>query len=131
MIEPSVGAAKCVPSSIRAFTAAAIVGFACPTHITPKPLWKSVYWLPSTSQTCEPLPTVRYVGQGSFFWNCDGTPPGMTALARSKYSPDLRVRSRRRARSRSISELTRSRSMFRGAAGSVADMREHLLQWVT
>ena len=83
MIEPSVGAAKCVPSSIRALTAAPIVGFACPTHITPKPLWKSVYWLPSTSQTCEPLPCVRYVGQGSFFWNCDGTPPGMTALARS------------------------------------------------
>jgi hypothetical protein len=28
MIEPSVGAAKCVPSSIRAFTAAATSGFA-------------------------------------------------------------------------------------------------------
>ncbi len=41
-IEPSVGAAKCVPSAIRSFTAAAMTGFACPTHITPNPLWKSV-----------------------------------------------------------------------------------------
>ena len=55
-IEPSVGAAKCVPSAIRAFTAAAMTGFACPTHITPNPLWKSVYWLPSTSQTYAPEP---------------------------------------------------------------------------
>ena len=56
MIEPSVGAAKWVPSSIRAFTAAAMIGFACPTHMTPKPLWKSRYSLPSTSQTWAPTP---------------------------------------------------------------------------
>jgi hypothetical protein len=55
-IEPSVGAAKCVPSSIRALTAAAITGFACPTHMTPKPLWKSRYSFPSTSQTWAPTP---------------------------------------------------------------------------
>ena len=59
MIEPSVGAAKCVPSSIRAFTAAAITGFAWPTHITPKPLWKSTYSLPSTSHTRAPEPRSR------------------------------------------------------------------------
>jgi hypothetical protein len=55
-IEPSVGAAKWVPSSIRAFTAAPTVGLAWPMHITPKPLWKSAYSLPSTSQTRLPLP---------------------------------------------------------------------------
>ena len=56
MIEPSVGAAKCVPSSMRALTAAAMAGLAWPTHMTPKPLWKSRYSLPSTSQTFAPLP---------------------------------------------------------------------------
>jgi len=40
-IEPSVGAAKWVPSSIRALTAAPTSGLAWPMHITPKPLWKS------------------------------------------------------------------------------------------
>jgi hypothetical protein len=55
-IEPLVGAAKCVPSSWRAFTASPTVGFACPMHITPNPLWKSTYSLPSTSQTSAPLP---------------------------------------------------------------------------
>ena len=58
-IEPSVGAAKCVPSSIRALTAAAITGLAWPTHMTPKPLWKSMYSLPSTSQTRAPSPRER------------------------------------------------------------------------
>ncbi len=56
MIEPSVGAAKWVPLSTCSFTAAAILGLAWLTHITPKPLWKSTYWLPSTSQTSAPLP---------------------------------------------------------------------------
>ena len=42
-IDPSVGAAKWVPRSTRAFTAAPTVGLACPMHITPKPLWKSTY----------------------------------------------------------------------------------------
>src|SRR4051812_42106848 len=121
VIEPSVGAAKCVPSSIRALTAAAMVGFAWPTHMTPKPLWKSTYSLPSTSHTFAPDPRTRYVGHGSLHWNCDGTPPGMTAEARAKYSLDFAVRSRRRARSRSISSLTRAGSMCCGA-GSVADM---------
>ena len=55
-IEPSVGAAKWVPRSICALTAAPTTGFAWPMHITPKPLWKSVYSLPSTSQTRLPSP---------------------------------------------------------------------------
>ncbi len=79
MIEPSVGAAKWLPSAIALETAAAITGLACPTHITPKPLWKSRYSLPSTSQTAAPCPRSRYTGHGSARWNCDGTPPGMTA----------------------------------------------------
>ncbi len=58
-IEPSVGAAKWVPSSTRAFTAAPTVGFAWPMHMTPKPLWKSTYSLPSTSQTRLPSPRSR------------------------------------------------------------------------
>ena len=58
-IEPSVGAAKWEPWSIRALTAAEIAGLAWPTHITPKPLWKSTYSLPSTSQTCAPAPRSR------------------------------------------------------------------------
>ena len=56
VIEPSVGAAKWVPRTARSATALAITGFAWPTHITPKPLWKSTYSLPSTSQTCAPEP---------------------------------------------------------------------------
>ena len=58
-IEPSVGAAKWVPRSIRALTASPIVGFAWPTAMTPKPLWKSTYSPPSTSQTRAPLPRSR------------------------------------------------------------------------
>src|SRR5215218_3967906 len=111
VIEPSVGAAKWVPASMRAFTAAAITGFAWPTHITPKPLWKSRYSLPSTSHTRAPSPRSRYTGHGSLFWNCEGTPPGMTAEARWKYSPERRVRSTRLAFSRSVSMATRAGSM--------------------
>ncbi len=55
-IEPSVGAAKWVPRSIWALTAAPTVGLAWPMHITPNPLWKSTYSLPSTSQTRLPSP---------------------------------------------------------------------------
>ena len=58
-IEPSVGAAKWVPRSMRAFTAAPTVGFAWPIAITPKPLWKSTYSWPSTSQTRAPSPRSR------------------------------------------------------------------------
>ncbi len=33
-----------------------------PTTLTPKPPWKSVYSVPSTSQTREPEPRSRYTG---------------------------------------------------------------------
>ncbi len=58
-IEPSVGAAKCDPRPARSLTAATMAGLAWPTHITPKPLWKSTYSFPSTSHTCEPSPWER------------------------------------------------------------------------
>ena len=64
-------------------TASAILGFAWPTHMTPNPLWKSMYSLPSTSQTCAPVPRSTYTGQGSFSWKEDGTPFGITLRARS------------------------------------------------
>ena len=55
----SVGAAKCVPSSSRASTARVIAGWAWPCGIEPKPLWKSIRSVPSTSQTFEPEPRSR------------------------------------------------------------------------
>ena len=55
----SVGAAKCVPSSRRSRTARVIAGWACPWGIEPKPLWKSIISVPSTSQTREPEPRSR------------------------------------------------------------------------
>ena len=55
----SVGAAKCVPSSMRFATARVIAGCAWPCGIEPKPLWKSIISVPSTSQTREPDPRSR------------------------------------------------------------------------
>ena len=55
-IEPSVGAAKCDPRAACSETALTTAGLAWPTHMTPKPLWKSTYSLPSTSHTREPSP---------------------------------------------------------------------------
>ena len=40
-------------------SASTIFGCACPTMLTPKPPWKSLYSVPSTSQTLEPLPRWR------------------------------------------------------------------------
>ena len=122
VIEPSVGAAKCVPSSIWARTAAAITGLAWPTHMTPNPLWKSMYSLPSTSHTREPWPRSRYTGHGSLRWKEEGTPPGMTDAARSYVRPEPAVRSRWIARSRSANSATRAGSI-RVAAGSIVVMR--------
>ena len=55
----SVGRPKWVPSRWRAVTAAVIAGWAWPCTIALKPLWKSRYSLPSTSQTRAPSPRVR------------------------------------------------------------------------
>ena len=43
-------------------SASTILGCAWPTTLTPKPPWKSLYSVPSTSQTLEPLPFSRYTG---------------------------------------------------------------------
>src|SRR3954468_18593702 len=77
--------------------------------MTPKPLWKSMYSVPSTSQTRARRPRATYTGQGSERWNDDGTPAGMTAFARAKYSPERDVRATSRSRSRAVSAATRSR----------------------
>ena len=58
-IPSSVCAAKCVPSAARSVIARVITGCACPCVIEPKPLWKSRYSVPSTSQTRWPSPCVR------------------------------------------------------------------------
>ncbi len=54
--------------------ASATFGSAWPTTIEPKPLWKSAYSFPSTSQTWLPFPSRRYTGYGSHAWKDDGTP---------------------------------------------------------
>src|SRR3954447_18920097 len=118
-IEPSVGAAKCEPRAARSLTARTTAGFAWPTHITPKPLWKSTYSLPSTSHTRAPSPCDRYVGRGSAAGNELGTPRGMRVTARSNAACEPGVRSSSAARSRSISSRTRARSI----AAKVVAMR--------
>ena len=52
----SVVAPKWVPSAARSRTAATITGWAWPWTIALKPLWKSTYSLPSTSQMRAPSP---------------------------------------------------------------------------
>ena len=120
LIECAVGAAKWVPRSTWRFTASAIRGFAWPTHITPKPLWKSMYSFPSTSHTCAPDPRSTYTGQGSFSWNEEGTPFGITLRARSYVSPERGVRAANRSRWRAVSSATRRRSIS-GAVGAAAE----------
>src|SRR3954447_3892760 len=110
-IEPSVGAAKCEAFAARSVTARTMAGLAWPTHITPKPLWKSTYSLPSTSHTFDPSPWERYVGRGSAAWKELGTPRGMTVTARSNAACDPGVRSSSAARSRSMSSRRRARSI--------------------
>ena len=55
----SVVTAKWMPWSATARIASTIFGCACPTTFTPNPPWKSMYSLPSTSQTFEPWPRRR------------------------------------------------------------------------
>ncbi len=73
------GCAKCEPRAIRSLTAVTTAGWAWPTTITPKPLWKSTYSLPSTSHTWLPLPWSMNTGCGGVSWNDDGTPRGIDA----------------------------------------------------
>ena len=55
----SVVTAKWIASSAAFLMASTIFGWAWPTTFTPNPPWKSMYSLPSTSQTLEPLPCAR------------------------------------------------------------------------
>ena len=55
----SVLTAKCVPDDAAFVIASTIFGWACPTTLTPNPLWKSKYSLPSTSHAREPAPRSR------------------------------------------------------------------------
>ena len=58
----SVVTAKWIPRSATLRIAWTIFGWAWPTTFTPKPPWKSVYSVPSTSQTFDPDPRLRYTG---------------------------------------------------------------------
>src|SRR5688572_1073405 len=126
-IEWVVGAAKWVPRSTWRLTASTISRFAWPTHITPKPLWKSMYSFPSTSQTCAPVPRSTYTGQGSFSWKEEGTPFGITFRARSYVSPERGVRSANRSRWRLVNSASRRRSI--SGAGVVAAEGSTLIAW--
>ncbi len=55
----SVLTAKWMPWSDTLRIASTIFGWAWPTTFTPKPPWKSMYSVPSTSQTRDPLPRFR------------------------------------------------------------------------
>ena len=79
--------------------------------MTPEPSWKSRYSLPSNVPDPRALAALDVRRAGSLFWNWDGTPPGVTRLARAKYSPERRVRSASIAFSRSVSAGDTGRSM--------------------
>jgi hypothetical protein len=51
--------AKWIAFSAAFLSASTIFGWACPTTLTPNPPWKSLYSVPSTSQTLDPLPRSR------------------------------------------------------------------------
>ena len=51
--------AKWIASRAAFSRASTIFGWACPTMFTPKPPWKSLYSVPSTSQTLDPRPFSR------------------------------------------------------------------------
>ncbi len=51
--------AKWIAFCAALVSASTILGWAWPTTLTPKPPWKSVYWVPSTSKTLDPLPRSR------------------------------------------------------------------------
>ena len=55
----SVVTAKWMAPSAARLMAATIFGLAWPTTFTPNPPWKSVYSVPSTSQTFDPFPCRR------------------------------------------------------------------------
>jgi len=59
-----VAAAKCDPSAIASQTVFTIVAFACPWMSAPNDIMKSIYSLPSISQTRDPLAAFQHDGPG-------------------------------------------------------------------
>jgi hypothetical protein len=58
-IVSGVVTAKWIAFSAARCSAATIFGWAWPTTLTPKPPWKSLYSVPSTSKTLDPFPRSR------------------------------------------------------------------------
>ena len=112
----SVGWAKWVPRSILARIAATTAGWAWPTAMTPYPLWRSTYSLPSASQTFEPTPRSIQIGCGREICQLEVTPPASERRARRASSADRACRDRKRASCSAISASSRSRSVRTASA---------------
>src|SRR5439155_223865 len=76
----ATGCAKWEPRAMRLETASTISGWAWPTTMTPNPLWKSTYSLPSTSHTRLPRPYSTKIGWGEASWKDDGDREGRPCL---------------------------------------------------
>src|SRR6202035_216714 len=79
--------------------------------MTPKPLWKSAYSLPSTSQTRLPWPWSMNTCCGGVSWNDEGTPRGIVSVACRHNSCDRLRLAMNSASSRAVSSATRRASM--------------------
>ena len=119
------GWAKCVPAATRAVTAATIAGWAWPASVVPKPLCRSTYSVPSTSQTLDPCPRSMNTGHGGASCHDEATPPGRWADAVTCSSCDRGVRASSAA---SCSAISASRaSEPRSASGAPMVMTGSLL----
>ena len=101
----AVGWAKWVPCATWSRTARTMAGCAWPASAAPYPPCRSMYSLPSTSYTLEPLPWLSQTGCGSVICQLDVTPPASTPRARAASSADLGWR---RAKMASCSAMSRS-----------------------
>src|SRR5437773_7967063 len=106
----ATGCAKWEPRAMRLETASTISGWAWPTTMTPNPLWKSTYSLPSTSHTRLPRPYSTKIGWGEASWKDDGTPRGLKLRALRQSSSERRRAARNLSSSRAISDWTRAPS---------------------
>src|ERR1022692_3545950 len=88
---PGVAVPNDVPRAAACVTAAVISGWACPRIIGPHEQTRSTYIRPSTSVRYGPRPELMNTGVPPTAPNArtgELTPPGMTAQARPKNSPD-------------------------------------------
>src|SRR4029077_19891818 len=113
---------------MRFETASTIRGCACPTTMTPKPLWKSTYSFPSTSQTRLPRPYSTKTGWGDASWNDEGTPRGLNARALRHSSSDRRRAPRNLSSSRAIRVWTRPASISTAAILFAISMASYPVQ---